>query len=186
MLRWSLFFYIPERIDYMQKSDRTTKKTIKSNSRGRCPDGAPNPIDVYVGQRIRTRRLLLGMSQEKFAALMGVSFQQIQKYEKGNNRIGASRLWDISKLLKTDLNFFFEDMPQEIADRSPRSLVQHPDIIDDSDNNPLSACLENTNEAQELLSNYFKIRNRMVAGNIFNLLQILAMAATRTDAPFQE
>ena len=52
----------------MQKSDRTTKKIIKSNSRGRCPDGAPNPIDVYVGQRIRMRRQFLGMSQERFAA----------------------------------------------------------------------------------------------------------------------
>lgn len=170
----------------MQKSDRTTKKVIKTNSRGRCPDGAPNPIDVYVGQRIRMRRLFLGMSQERFAALMGVSFQQIQKYEKGNNRIGASRLWDISKLLKVDVNFFFEDMPQEIADQSPRCFVQHPGIIDDSDNDPLPICPEKTNEAQELLSNYFKIRNSMVAGNIFNLLQILAMPATRADKPFQE
>ena len=77
-------------------------------------------------------------------------------------------------------------MPQEVANQSPRSFIQHPDIIDDSDNNPLSACPENTNEAQELLSNYFKIRNRMVAGNVFNLLQILAMAATQADKPFQE
>ena len=67
----------------MQKSDRTTKKTIKSYSRGRCPDGAPNPIDVYVGQRIRTRRLLLGMCQEKLASKLGVKFQQLQKYERG-------------------------------------------------------------------------------------------------------
>lgn len=113
----------------MQKSDRTTKKTIKSNSRGRCPDGAPNPIDVYVGQRIRTRRLLLGMSQEKFAALMGVSFQQIQKYEKGNNRIGASRLWDISKLLKTDLNFFLKICRRRLQTGVREALCSIPTLL---------------------------------------------------------
>lgn len=167
----------------MEKSDRTTKRIIKANSRGRCPDGAPNPVDVYVGRRIRMRRLFLNMSQEKLATLLGLTFQQLQKYERGYNRIGASRLWDMSKLLKVDINFFFEDMPKEIADRSPRCFVQHSDIIDDSDNNPLPTCPEKTNEAQELLFNYFKIRNRVVAGSIFNLLQILAMPPSIFDNP---
>ena len=64
----------------------------RHNSRGRTPEGNPNPIDVHVGNRIRLRRQLLGLSQEKLAKLLGLTFQQIQKYEKGMNRISASRM----------------------------------------------------------------------------------------------
>ena len=76
----------------------TTAKTRKA-SRGRTPTGQPNPIDVHVGNRIRLRRTLLGLSQEKLASLLGLTFQQVQKYERGMNRVGASRLWDIGKVL---------------------------------------------------------------------------------------
>lgn len=67
----------------MQQFDETSSNSIKPSSRGRCPDGAPNPIDVYVGNRIRLRRTLLGYSQEKLASKLGVKFQQLQKYERG-------------------------------------------------------------------------------------------------------
>ena len=67
-------------------------RKIKVSSRGRTPDGEPNPIDTHVGNRIRLRRQLLGYSQEKLASLLGLTFQQVQKYEKGMNRVGASRL----------------------------------------------------------------------------------------------
>lgn len=92
----------------MRDANGTTIKTIKRQSRGRCPDGAPNPIDVYVGHRLKARRLLLGMSMDKLASLMGLTFQQIQKYERGSNRIGASRMWDFSKILGVDVNFFLK------------------------------------------------------------------------------
>ena len=72
-----------------------SEKTDRPSSRGRLPDGSANPIDIHVGNRIRSRRALLGISQEKLAKELGVTFQQIQKYERGMNRIGASRLWDI-------------------------------------------------------------------------------------------
>ena len=71
----------------------------------------PNPIDVYVGSRVRIRRTMLGVSQEKLGEHLGVSFQQIQKYEKGANRIGASRLQQIAGMLSTPVSFFFEDAP---------------------------------------------------------------------------
>ena len=71
----------------------------------------PNPIDVHVGSRVRLRRTMIGMSQEKLGDALGITFQQIQKYEKGANRIGASRLQQISKVLGTPISFFFEDAP---------------------------------------------------------------------------
>ena len=70
-----------------------------------------NPVDVHVGARVRLRRMLLGMSQEKLGEQLGLTFQQIQKYEKGINRIGASRLFDLSQLLSVPVQFFYEELP---------------------------------------------------------------------------
>jgi transcriptional regulator with XRE-family HTH domain len=72
---------------------------------------SPNPIDVHVGSRVRLRRMMLGMSQEKLGEHLGITFQQIQKYEKGTNRIGASRLQAIARVLSVPPAFFFEDAP---------------------------------------------------------------------------
>ena len=71
----------------------------------------PNPIDVHVGSRVRLRRNMLGMSQEKLGERLGITFQQVQKYEKGTNRVGASRLQAIASILDTPVSFFFEDAP---------------------------------------------------------------------------
>jgi transcriptional regulator with XRE-family HTH domain len=76
----------------------------------------PNPIDVHVGSRVRFRRMLLGMSQEKLAERLGLTFQQIQKYEKGINRIGASRLFDLAQVLSVPVQFFYEEVPTNGAD----------------------------------------------------------------------
>lgn len=73
----------------------------------------PNPIDVHVGSRIRLRRTMLGMSQEKLGESLGITFQQVQKYEKGTNRVGASRLQNIARILNVPAAFFFEDAPGE-------------------------------------------------------------------------
>jgi transcriptional regulator with XRE-family HTH domain len=72
---------------------------------------APNPIDKHVGSRVRMRRMMLGMSQEKLGNNLGLTFQQVQKYEKGTNRIGASRLQQISTILQVSVSFFFEGAP---------------------------------------------------------------------------
>lgn len=71
----------------------------------------PNPIDKHVGSRVRMRRMMLGMSQEKLGDALGLTFQQVQKYEKGTNRIGASRLQQISLILQVPVSFFFEGAP---------------------------------------------------------------------------
>jgi transcriptional regulator with XRE-family HTH domain len=72
---------------------------------------APNPIDKHVGSRVRMRRMMLSMSQEKLGGALGLTFQQVQKYEKGTNRIGASRLQQISQILQVPVAFFFEGAP---------------------------------------------------------------------------
>src|SRR5712692_8215003 len=74
---------------------------------------APNPIDKHVGSRVRMRRMMLGMSQEKLGDALDLTFQQVQKYEKGTNRIGASRLQHISHILQVPVTFFFEGAPHQ-------------------------------------------------------------------------
>lgn len=74
-----------------------------------------NPMDVHVGTRVRLRRMLLGMSQEKLGEHLGLTFQQVQKYEKGVNRIGASRLFDLAKVLGVPVQFFYDDAPADVA-----------------------------------------------------------------------
>ena len=79
----------------------------------------PNPIDVHVGSRVRFRRMLLGMSQEKLGEKLGLTFQQVQKYEKGINRIGASRLFDLAQVLGVSVQFFYEEAPTLDGQRAP-------------------------------------------------------------------
>ena len=76
-----------------------------------APKKVPNPIDIHVGSRIRLRRAMVGMSQEKLGESLGITFQQVQKYEKGTNRVGASRLQNIAAVLNVPVSFFFEDAP---------------------------------------------------------------------------
>jgi len=76
----------------------------------------PNPIDAHVGTRVRLRRMLLGMSQEKLGEHLGLTFQQVQKYEKGVNRIGASRLFDLSRVLGVPVQFFYDEAPADLVD----------------------------------------------------------------------
>jgi transcriptional regulator with XRE-family HTH domain len=81
--------------------------------------GIPSPVDVHVGARLRVRRTLLGMSQTTVGEAIGLTFQQVQKYEKGTNRISASRLYDLSRLLDVPIQHFFDDMPAAVAASSP-------------------------------------------------------------------
>lgn len=82
-----------------------------------------NPLDLHVGSRVRLQRMLLGMSQEKLGERLGLTFQQIQKYEKGINRIGASRLYELAKVLGVSVQFFYEDAPVDYSDQKPASTM---------------------------------------------------------------
>ncbi len=90
---------------------------------------APNPVDRYVGSRVRMRRIMLGMSQEKLGEALGLTFQQVQKYEKGTNRVGASRLQQISDILQVPVSFLFEGAPVESGVDYTNGKPPAPDYV---------------------------------------------------------
>jgi transcriptional regulator with XRE-family HTH domain len=87
---------------------------------------APNPVDKHVGSRVRMRRMMLGMSQEKLGDALGLTFQQVQKYEKGTNRIGASRLQQISSILQVPVSFFFDGAPHVPSGARAEGFAEAP------------------------------------------------------------
>src|SRR3978361_808664 len=95
------------------------------------PSKAPNPVDKHVGSRVRMRRLMVGMSQERLGDALGLTFQQIQKYEKGTNRIGASRLQQISEILRIPVSFLFEGCPGSSTNPDDFSEAPSPAYVAD-------------------------------------------------------
>jgi transcriptional regulator with XRE-family HTH domain len=92
---------------------------------------APNPVDKYVGSRVRMRRIMLGMSQEKLGEALGLTFQQVQKYEKGTNRVGASRLQQISEILQVPVSFLFDGGPSGTPNAEGFSEGSSPSYVSD-------------------------------------------------------
>src|SRR4051812_31661289 len=98
-------------------------KKIKPKTFGRMASkGLPNPIDVHVGARIRVRRTIMGLSQSTLAEQMGLTFQQVQKYERGTNRVSSSRLYDLGRIMDVPLAYFFDEIGSEVAKQSPGAL----------------------------------------------------------------
>ena len=155
------------------------KNLSKKSSRGRTPQGEPNPIDVHVGNRIRLRRTLLGLSQEKLASMLGLTFQQVQKYERGMNRVGASRLWDIGKVLEVPVSFFYEDMDKSVANQSPRmfSIPDAEPLYLAEDEEVYNADPMQKQETIELVKAYYKIPNRKAAKHLFDLIVSMSKSA---------
>ena len=91
----------------------------------------PNPIDRHVGSRVRMRRMMMSMSQEKLGNALGLTFQQVQKYEKGTNRIGASRLQQIAEALQVSVSFFFEGVPSVGREASGAADTSSPAYVHD-------------------------------------------------------
>ncbi|MDE0800002.1 MAG: helix-turn-helix transcriptional regulator [Rhodospirillaceae bacterium] len=145
--------------------------TVSRSSRGRMPSGKPNPVDVYVGSRVRLRRALLGLSQEKLGAAIGLTFQQVQKYERGANRIGASRLWDLSRVLDCPVSYFFEDMEDDVQAASPRNLTGRTDEPEYKDTDQMTK-----RETLDLVRAYYKITSPQVRRRIYELAKSLATA----------
>lgn len=117
------------------------------------PKRSMNPIDAHVGARVRLRRMLIGMSQEKLGELLGVTFQQVQKYEKGANRVSSSRLLDIAGVLDVEIPYLFAEMTASVANQRPSHLIhtnQVPDI--DIHKDPMAK-----RETLELVRAYYKI-----------------------------
>ena len=135
---------------------------------------APNPIDVHVGMRIRMRRLLLGISQEKLAQTLGLTFQQVQKYEKGLNRVSASRLYQITKALNESVSFFFDGLPmtEGIPARQMREYGLQQ-IAEEPPENIMTDFL-NTSDGVKLNRAFVSIRDPAIRKNVIELVRSLA------------
>lgn len=158
-------------------------ENTKRSSRGRTPTGQPNPIDVHVGNRIRLRRTLLGLSQEKLASLLGLTFQQVQKYERGMNRVGASRLWDIGKVLEVPIEFFYEDMDSNVAKQSPRTFSLPDDKLNflEEEQATFDSDPMNRQETIELVKAYYKIPNRKAAKHLYDLIITMSKSTSNSN-----
>jgi len=139
----------------------------RKSSREKGSDG-PNPVDLHVGHRVRQRRILLGMSQERLAEALGLTFQQVQKYERGMNRVSASRLFDLARVLDCDVNYFFSDMPDEVAKRSPGQIrgLYEPIVLFDGAPDPIEK-----RETLELIRAYHRIHPDDVRRCMFELMK---------------
>src|SRR3954469_26005358 len=144
---------------------------------GRPRMETPNPIDIRVGARLRLRRNMLGLSQEKLGEAIGLTFQQVQKYERGANRIGASRLHELSRVLDVPISFFFDDTD---PGRAPATggLAEPPHGAFESD--PLRQP-----ETLELVRAYFTIEDTAVRRRLLDLVKALAAGgdATAEESP---
>jgi transcriptional regulator with XRE-family HTH domain len=140
----------------------------------------PSSIDAHVGSRVRLRRMLIGMSQEKLGELLGLTFQQVQKYEKGANRIGASRLFDISQILAVPVSYFFDDVSEETASQH-RSMAGHGGNghhttnghYKDLDSGPHMMEFVSSAEGFQLIRAYTKITDPRVRKRVLDLVKSL-------------
>jgi transcriptional regulator with XRE-family HTH domain len=139
---------------------------------GRPKIDTPSAVDVHVGARVRLRRTLLGLSQEKLGNAIGLTFQQIQKYERGANRIGASRLFEMARVLDVPIQYFFEDIQSEpvvegyqpLAPGEPKAEAPEPDPMP-------------KRETLELVRAYYRIPDAQLRRKLFDLAKALATFA---------
>jgi transcriptional regulator with XRE-family HTH domain len=127
--------------------------------------GVPNPVDVHVGARVRTRRLLIGMNQETLARALGLTFQQVQKYEGGANRVSASRLSQIAEILGVPISYFFNDLEPDGGAPSPRDVearerLQRPETI-------------------ELIRSYYAIGDQEIRHQFLEMVKAVAQSHQR-------
>jgi transcriptional regulator with XRE-family HTH domain len=130
--------------------------------------GRLHPVDVHVGARVRQRRTLLGMTQTDLANALGLTFQQVQKYERGINRISASRLFELARVFDVPVDYFFEDMPPEVAASLPvqgRGKLQEPVSYDPD---PMVK-----RETLELVRAYYKIEDANARKRVYELIKVL-------------
>ncbi|PJB71776.1 MAG: transcriptional regulator [Alphaproteobacteria bacterium CG_4_9_14_3_um_filter_47_13] len=130
----------------------------------------PNPVDIHVGERLKSRRILLSMSQEKLADAVGITFQQIQKYERGTNRVSASRLWQFSKVLHVSISYFFENFSEK---RVP--ATQYTGMSDNDQETLLSEeNLMDKKETIKLIREYYSIPDEKMRKDLFKMIKTMA------------
>ena len=138
--------------------------------------GIPSPVDVHVGARVRVRRTLLGMNQTNLGDAIGVTFQQVQKYENGANRISASRLFDLSRVFDVPIEYFFDDMPTVVAAISPTLGGGKVKKLPRYELDPMAK-----RETLQLVRAYYKISDPQIRKRLRELTQALGAGASRSD-----
>ncbi len=136
--------------------------------------GIPNPVDVHVGARVRMRRTLLGMSQTTLGEAIGLTFQQMQKYEKGTNRISAGRLYALSGTLDVPVEYFFGDMPTAVAASSPSLGGGRAKKPPRYEPDPMV-----TRETLQLVRAYYKIEDAEIRKRLFEMTKTLGAAESK-------
>lgn len=134
---------------------------------------SPDPVDIHVGARVRLRRTLLGMSQEKLGKALGLTFQQVQKYERGANRIGSSRLFQLSKILDVPVSFFFDEMTTD--------TTQKADGMAEGNKQVFEVDKLSRRETLELVRAYYKITDPSVRKKIFEMVKVVGSSAIGSD-----
>lgn len=137
---------------------------------GRLPPGVTNPVDIHVGTRLRLARHMQNLSQEALGSSVGLTFQQIQKYERGSNRIGASRLYQFSEILHVPVSFFFDEMPAPLTTREGAYKAG----MQDQGQSPFDTDPMARRETLELVRTYYQIPDPQVRRNIYDLVKSLA------------
>lgn len=145
----------------------------RRSGRGLSPAGVPNPVDVHVGSRIRLRRTLLGLSQSKLGAAIGLTFQQVQKYERGTNRVGSSRMYELARVLDVPVEYFFEEVRSDTAKRARQHMLgRAADHAEPGERDPMTR-----RETLELVRAYYKITNPRIRKRLFEMTKALGAAA---------
>ena len=132
-----------------------------------------NAIDLHVGKRVRLRRTLLGLSQEQLGAELNITFQQVQKYERGANRISASRLWDLSQILDVPVNYFFDDMSEATMKSSPRRVARGADAGNGEGGDHKDPMARR--ETLELVRAYYTIKQPTVRKRVSDMVKSIAV-----------
>lgn len=141
----------------------------KRTKKKRGTKGTPDPIDKYVGSRVRGRRVGLRLSQTKLGNAIGVTFQQIQKYENGTNRVGASNLFKIATTLSVEVGYFYDQIPASVVKGRVKRVKGLAEEAAKFEVDPLSS-----REAIELMHNYFRIPDEQVRQRLFKFVKSLA------------
>lgn len=151
--------------DKVDKSQKTRKIAV-----ARTGAENPNPVDIHVGGRLRMRRSMMGMSQEALAESVGLTFQQVQKYERGANRVSASRLYQFSKILDVPVSYFFE----RYGEGDKKSGILNYGLADNDQEMILNDDILLERETHELLRIYYSIENPKKRREIMHILKAMA------------
>ena len=135
------------------------------------PKKQANPIDAQVGSRLRLRRMMIGMSQERLGELLGLTFQQVQKYEKGVNRIGAGRLFEIARILGVPIFYFYESVSEQLANVSGFAETESPPVLE----------FVSSGEGLQLSLAYMRIKDPKVRKRVLDLVKSLSEDVTAKE-----